>query len=114
MSIGNIFIVVMCIVLLVKRKDYYLRKNKKGKYSLAIPKNERTVENVIKNEREMSIINHSKMKKWNNRKLVEVSNSPFAAEYDVVNKKEPVLQYKSLNEKQLNKLEELRRIIDKA
>lgn len=110
MSIGNIFIVVMCIVLLVKRKDYYLRKNKKGKYSLAIPKNERIAENVIKNEREMSIINrHNKFKKWNNRKLVEVPNSPFAAEYDVVNKKGPVLQYKSLNENQLNKLEELRK-----
>ena len=86
MTISYVFMVILCIVLLVKRKNYYLRKNKKGKYTLLIPKKERIAENVIKTEREISIINHKK-------------------------KKGSVCQYQSLNKEQLLKLENLRKEI---
>ena len=86
MTISYVFMVILCIVLLVKRKNYYLRKNKKGKYTLLIPKKERIAENVIKAEREISIINHKK-------------------------KKGSVVQYQSLNKEQLLKLENLRKEI---
>ena len=61
--LGNIFLIGFCIVMLFVRKDYYLRKNKKGKYTLSIPRSERLAENVIKNEQSLSQIVRHKRKK---------------------------------------------------
>ena len=84
--LGNIFLIVFCIVMLFVRKDYYLRKNKKGKYTLSIPRSERLAENVIKNEQALSQIVRHKRKK----------PTPECK------------QYKSLTPEQMVKLYELR------
>ena len=83
--LGNIFLIGFCIVMLFVRKDYYLRKNKKGKYTLAIPRTEREAATVIRNEQALSQI--------------------------VSHKKKPIpkyKQYKSLTPEQLSKLYELK------
>lgn len=83
--VSYILLSAFCIGLLFYNKEKYLRKNKKGKYTLSIPKNERIAENIIKQDKKDSIIFH--------------------------HKKRPTHQYKSLNETQLNKLAALEKQI---
>ena len=87
MNIGYLFLTGVVIFLLVKRRKLYIEKKPKQlKYYLS--KKDRDVYNVIKRDKELSIITKAKKKREN--------------------KKGSVCQYQSLNENQLLKLQSLR------
>ena len=91
--IGYIFLTLFCTALLFLRKDTYLRKNKKGKYTLSIPREERLAENVIKNEQSLSqIVRHKRKKPMHEHK--------------------PEVRYKSLTPSQLERLNNIRNILN--
>ena len=80
MNIGYLFLTGVVIFLLVKRRKLYIEKKPKQlKYYLS--KKDRDVYNVIKRDKELSIITKAKRKRKN--------------------KKGSVCQYQSLNENQL-------------
>ena len=88
MNIGYLFLTGVVIFLLVKRRKLYIvQKPKQSKYYLS--RKDRDVYNVIKRDRELSIVTKAKRKRDN--------------------KKGSVVQYQSLNENQLIKLNELRK-----
>ena len=88
MNIGYLIMIGVVILLLVKRRKLYIvQKPKQSKYYLS--RKDRDVYNVIKRDRELSIVTKAKRKRDN--------------------KKGSVVQYQSLNENQLIKLNELRK-----
>ena len=88
MNIGYLFLTGVVIFLLVKRRKLYIvQKPKQSKYYLS--RKDRDVYNVIKRDRELAIVTKAKRKRDN--------------------KKGSVVQYQSLNENQLIKLNELRK-----
>ena len=88
MSYSYLLLIGVVIFLLVKRRKLYIEKKpKKEKYYLS--RKDRDVYNVIKRDRELSIVTKAKRKRDN--------------------KKGSVVQYQSLNENQLIKLNELRK-----
>ena len=88
MSYSYLLLIGVVIFLLVKRRKLYIEKKpKKEKYYLS--RKDRDVYNVIKRDKELSIITKAKRKREN--------------------KKGSVVQYQSLNENQLIKLNELRK-----
>ena len=87
MSYSYLLLIGVVIFLLVKRRKLYIEKKpKKEKYYLS--RKDRDVYNVIKRDRELSIVTKAKRKRDN--------------------KKGSVVQYQSLNENQLIKLQSLR------
>ena len=87
MNIGYLIMIGVVILLLVKRRKLYIvQKPKQSKYYLS--KKDRDVYNVIKRDKELSIITKAKKTRENN--------------------KWSVVQYQSLNENQLLKLQSLR------
>ena len=87
MNIGYLFLTGVVIFLLVKRRKLYIvQKPKQSKYYLS--RKDRDVYNVIKRDRELAIVTKAKRKRDN--------------------KKGSVVQYQSLNENQLLKLQSLR------
>ena len=87
MSYSYLLLIGVVIFLLVKRRKLYIEKKpKKEKYYLS--RKDRDVYNVIKRDRELSIVTKAKRKRDN--------------------KKGSVVQYQSLNENQLLKLQSLR------
>ena len=88
MNIGYLFLTGVVIFLLVKRRKLYIvQKPKQSKYYLS--RKDRDVYNVIKRDRELAIVTKAKRKRDN--------------------KKGSVVQYQSINENQLIKLNELRK-----
>ena len=88
MNIGYLIMIGVVILLLVKRRKLYIvQKPKQSKYYLS--RKDRDVYNVIKRDRELAIVTKAKRKRDN--------------------KKGSVVQYQSLNENQLIKLNELRK-----
>ena len=87
MSYSYLLLIGVVIFLLAKRRKLYIEKKpKKEKYYLS--RKDRDVYNVIKRDKELSIITKAKRKREN--------------------KKGSVCQYQSLNENQLLKLQSLR------
>ena len=87
MNIGYLIMIGVVILLLVKRRKLYIvQKPKQSKYYLS--RKDRDVYNVIKRDRELSIVTKAKRKRDN--------------------KKGSVVQYQSLNKNQLLKLQSLR------
>ena len=88
MSYSYLLLIGVVIFLLVKRRKLYIEKKpKKEKYYSS--RKDRDVYNVIKRDRELAIVTKAKRKRDN--------------------KKGSVVQYQSLNENQLIKLNELRK-----